>query len=175
MLKAKEDLLVMAAQQGNEEAFNFLCKYYQQSLYRYAYKISSDSQLALDAVQETWLRIAKKLRELEDPRAFKSWIFRAVRWSTYDLLRKSNRAEQSLDETDGQEAVAFEVEQTNESADGLMGLIEQLPDIDKQAIHLFYLEQLKISEIAAVLQVAEGTVKSRLNRARKTLKAQLDN
>jgi RNA polymerase sigma-70 factor (ECF subfamily) len=52
--------------------------------------------------------------------------------------------------------------------------IKILPEIDQQVIHLFYLEELRISQIADVLQVPIGTVKSRLNRARTTLRNNLE-
>ncbi len=172
MHKAKEDLLVIAAQQGNEQAFNFLCKYYHASLSRFAYKLCSNSQLSQDALQEAWLKIAKKLRTLEDPRAFKGWIFKIVRWSVYDLMRKSVKEEAVFDCPDSMTEAVVEFEcNENPRVKKLLALVEQLPEIDKQVIYLFYLEEIKITEIAEILQIPSGTIKSRLNRARKTLKA----
>ncbi|SFB79871.1 RNA polymerase sigma factor [Pseudoalteromonas denitrificans] len=172
MHKAEEDLLVIAAQQGNEKAFTFLCKYYQTSLSRFAFKLCGDRHQAQDAVQDAWIRIAKKLKTLDDPRAFKSWIFKAVRWCTYDLMRKSLRNEADCQQDISLENItAPEGDEIGKSEHftTLLSLIEQLPEIDKQAVYLFYLEEMKISEIAQVLQIPSGTVKSRLNRARKIL------
>lgn len=170
MHQAKEDLLVIAAQQGNDQAFAFLCKHYQAGLLRFGYKLCGDHQLVQDALQNAWIKIAKKLHILEDPRAFKSWVFRAMRWATYDLMRKSLRENELLEPEAIEDVVAPTIEQDSLTED-LLGLIEQLPDIDKQAIYLFYLEEMKISDIANVLQIPAGTVKSRLNRSRKTLQA----
>ncbi|MCJ8267975.1 MAG: RNA polymerase sigma factor [Psychrosphaera sp.] len=168
MLQAKEDMLVIAAQQGNEQAFSFLCRHYQTSLSRFAYKLCGDHQMVQDALQNAWVKMANKLRILEDPRAFKSWIFRSVRWSVYDLMRKSMR-EETLIEQDEIEAIEAPQIQDNDHNENLLELIDQLPDIDKQAIYLFYLEEMTISQIANVLQIPAGTVKSRLNRSRKNL------
>ncbi len=62
---------------------------------------------------------------------------------------------------------------TDERTDTVMALIDTLPEIDKQAIYLFYLEEMKITEISAILQIPAGTVKSRLNRSRKKLREQV--
>jgi len=173
MLKAKEDLFVIAAQKGNEQAFTFLCKYYYSALYRFAYKLCGDSQLAQDALQNAWLKLSKNLRTLEDPRAFKSWIFKAVRWSVYDLLRKSIREEKVFEQDISVDEMASPEAPENIQSDHLKEMIALLPEIDKQAIYLFYLEDMKISEISDVLQIPTGTIKSRLNRARKTLQEQV--
>ena len=173
MLKAKEDLLVIAAQNGNDQAFAFLCKHYHVSLHRFAYKLSNDHQLAQDAVQNAWIKITKKLKDIEDPRAFKSWVFRAVRWCAYDLMRKSQRQEE-LVEQEMLDSVASPQNVEDDNAENLHTLIALLPEIDKQAIYLFYLEEMKIVEIADILQIASGTVKSRLNRARNMLRKLAD-
>ena len=91
MQEAKEYLLVLAAQKGDEKAFTFLYKFYQHSLLRFAFKISGDTQLAQEAVQNNWLNVANKLILLRDPRAFKSWLFKSVRWRVYDLIDKSKK------------------------------------------------------------------------------------
>lgn len=174
MEQIKEELLVLAAQQGNFKAFNLLYKRYQAPLLRFAYKLCGDQQIAQDAVQEAWLKCSKTLKRLQDPRAFKSWIYRAVRWRTIDQVRKYKLKEISLDTqtaelSESSSEPGLEFEQKEE----LSHLLKQLPEVEQQAIHLFYLEELKLSEIAIVLEVAVGTVKSRLNRARTNLRNQL--
>ena len=72
-------------------------------------------------------------------------------------------------EQDEIEAIEAPQIQDNDHNENLLELIDQLPDIDKQAIYLFYLEEMTISQIANVLQIPAGTVKSRLNRSRKNL------
>ena len=104
---------------------------------------------------------------LEDPRAFKSWLYQAVRWQTLDLLKKSQHEQSWLCNNDIEQIGHVE---RNSGNDELKQHIEQLAEIDKQAIHLFYLEDMSIQEISIVLAIPTGTVKSRLNRARQTLK-----
>ena len=88
MHQAKEELLVLAAQQGNNQAFTFLCRHYQTATTRFAYKLCNDPQIVEEAMQNTWLKLAKNLHQLKEPAAFKCWLFKGVRWSVYDLMRQ---------------------------------------------------------------------------------------
>jgi RNA polymerase sigma-70 factor (ECF subfamily) len=176
MHQAKEELLVLAAQQGNNQAFTFLCRHYQTATTRFAYKLCNDPQIVEEAMQNTWLKLAKNLHQLKEPGAFKNWLFKAVRWSVYDLMRQVKN-EQGLfsQESCIDEVVDTEkAEKTSIQQQELSTCIKILPEIDQQVIHLFYLEELRISQIADVLQVPIGTVKSRLNRARTTLRNNLE-
>lgn len=167
MHQAQEELLVLAAQTGNTKAFTYLCCHYQQAVTRFAYKLSSDPQIVHDAVQNAWLKLAKNLHKLHDPRAFKSWLFKSVRWSVYDLMRAAKRDKENI--ANDIDVIDIVASVKPESLD-IGSLIEQLPEIDKQVIHLFYLEEMQLTQIAEVLDLPLGTIKSRLYRARKALK-----
>lgn len=173
MERAKEELLVMAAQQGNLDAFNVLYQHYQQPLLSFAYKVCSNEQIAQDAVQESWIKLSQQLRKLKDPRAFRSWLYRSVRWSCIDLVRKQPRNEQPLSEFDDL-AAPCNIEHKESQHSSLLVHINKLPPLEKQAIYLFYLNEMTIAEISIILEIATGTVKSRLNRARNNLRALLE-
>jgi len=169
MNQAEQDLLVLTAQDGNHRAFGLLVKLYHNKLYGFAFKLTSNRDVANDAVQNAWLKASKNLRKLKDPRAFKSWIYRLVRWSALDLVKKSNHDKKVLEEFYNEDFFSNEIE--NEFANsGLAELIEKLPNIEKQIIHLFYLDELTIKELSIILEIPVGTVKSRLFRARNLLK-----
>lgn len=167
---------MLAAQTGNQRAFTALFKLHHRSLLRFASKFCNDHDLARDAVQDAWLETIRALPGLRDPRAFRSWLYRRVRWRLLDAMRSSKRlarqswqdindtAQASIDDTT-QVAQA----QTDDSS-RLQVALARLPLIDRQAIELFYLQQLQINEIAIVLEIPAGTVKSRLYRARKLLR-----
>lgn len=173
---AEQDLLVLAAQSGNQRAFAALFKLHHRSLLRFAVRFCADPELARDAVQDAWLGMTNALPGLHDPRAFRSWLYRRVRWRLLDVMRTSkHQAEQSLQEID--ETALAPVDDNshaalkqNDDSDLLQSALAGLPLIDRQAIELFYLQQLQINEIAIVLEIPVGTVKSRLNRARKLLR-----
>ncbi len=165
MKTSREEILVISAQAGNEAAFAELYQMMFQPLVKFAYKLCGHHDWAQDAVQDVWLDTAKKLRRLEDPKAFRSWMFRAVRWRCIDLARKANKTEK----LDNQNELATEATEPQDK--GLLKLINQLSEVERQAVYLFYLEGFSLAEIAIVLEVPKGTVKSRLNRARRNLKA----
>jgi RNA polymerase sigma factor (sigma-70 family) len=176
MHPAEQDLLVFAAQDGNAAAFERLVRLHDLSLRRFACSVSGDADLAADAVQDAWLLVSRTLRRLEDPRAFRSWVFRAVRWKVLERLRQPHRRDVPLDEADTGSMATTEVGRAEqlERDDALRTGMRQLAAIDRQALHLFYLQELSLIEIAGVLEVPVGTVKSRLSRARRQLKLHLE-
>ncbi len=167
--KAKQDLLVMAAQNGDIRAFEGLFAAYNPALKRFAYRLCSDEQLAIEAVQEAWITLSKTLRRLKDPRGFRIWAFKTVRWRVTDMARKLPPTSQSLDTVPESAAVATAVE-PDATSDQLSALMKSLPIEDRQLLALFYLDEMKLIEIASVLDIPVGTVKSRLNRARTHLR-----
>jgi len=60
---------------------------------------SGNHELSKDAVQDVWIKMSKKLSQLEDPRAFKSWIFRALRWRVLDLVKANSYQYQLIEDT----------------------------------------------------------------------------
>lgn len=173
MHQAEEDLLVLAAQDGNRKALNMLCRRYQKPLLRYAFNLSKDSDIAHDAVQEVWIRLAKNIRRLKDPRALRFWLYQLVRWRSLDIMRKQNKTNNAEEQFDEQHHQAVDNKNTGVGED-LKAAINCLPKIEKQMIQLFYIDELRISEIAKVLDIPSGTVKSRLNRARNLLKEKFE-
>ena len=170
--RATEEHLVLQAQAGNAKAFELLYRSYHASLVRFAFRLCGNEQMACDAVQDACILIARKLGDLHTPSMFRARVFKAVRWRTTDYMRKKANHTVPLDDV-AQESVATEKSMWATSSQ-LGTLINKLPDVEKQAIHLFYLEELKLTEIAAVLEVPTGTIKSRLNRARGRLKTLME-
>ncbi|PHS14911.1 MAG: hypothetical protein COA86_14680 [Kangiella sp.] len=183
MNQAEIDLLVLSSQDGSKKAFGLLFKHFHQPLVGFAFKFSNNRELANDAVQDTWIKVSKNIRQLNDPRAFRSWLYKLLRWKIIDYQRKTNKDPISIDDDLNSDDLAFiddnektiYTENQSQNDETLSMAINSLPAIEKQIIHLFYLQELKISEISIVLDIAEGTIKSRLNRARKMLKRKYEN
>ncbi|MEE4297167.1 MAG: sigma-70 family RNA polymerase sigma factor [Wenzhouxiangella sp.] len=166
MNQAEHDMLVIDAQDGSRRAFDALVRNHHQNLLRFAYSLCRDTGLAQDAVQDAWIKVAGRLRTLDDPRAFRGWIYHAVRWRVGDLLRRAHRADRPLSELEpGRDSI-----EARDTRIDLAAAIEALPDIERQALQLFYVSGLTIPEIAVVLGTPAGTIKSRLHRARGLLK-----
>jgi RNA polymerase sigma-70 factor (ECF subfamily) len=169
MNPAEHDLLVMDAQDGSRNALDALVRLHQRELLRFAWSLCRDAALAQDAVQDAWLKIARGIRRIDDPRAFRGWIYHAVRWRVLDLLKRAERRGLDLDQAKGLVDLQAEVEQRDRGLD-LGAAIEALPEAERESLRLFYLHGLSIDEIAVVQEIAPGTVKSRLHRARNQLR-----
>ncbi len=166
--RSEEALLVLKAQAGSDKAFGMLYRSYHASLVRFSIRFCHNEQLALDAVQDAWITVARTLDKLYEPQMFRARVFQAVRWRTIDLMRKRDANMLSLD--DGGLDVADGAAPKWATNGQVLRLIEKLPAVEQQTIHLFYLEDMKLNEISAVLEVPVGTLKSRLNRARLRLR-----
>lgn len=169
--RAKEEKLVLAAQDGNQRAFEVLYKLYQPSLLRFSFRLCNDETLARDAVQDAWMLTLRTLRQSFPPDTFRARVFKAVRWRTLDRIRRRGRAEG--DEL-FEELVADEKPEAWATKDQLRRLIKALPEGEGEALYLFYLEDLSVAEVAVIQDVPTGTVKSRLARARDRLRQKLD-
>lgn len=168
--RAKEDLLVISAQSGDRRAFESLFRMHNKALLRFAYRLCGDQTLATDAVQDAWLTLSQSLRKLRDPRGFRVWAYKTVRWRVTDGARKQNRMTSSLDDV---AEIATEVPEPAATSGQLTSHLAALPENERQALALFYLDELKMAEIAGILGVPLGTVKSRLNRAKARLRQQM--
>lgn len=166
MKQPTEDWLVLEAQAGNVQALGLLYQRYNPALVRFAFRLCSDDQLALDSVQEAWITLSKTLKKLKDPRGFRVWAYRTVRWRITDEIRKRGIETEPLHETEH----SSESTTPDATAAQLKTLLNRLSAEDKHTLTLFYLNELTLIEIAAVLEVPIGTVKSRLNRARNQLR-----
>lgn len=160
-----EELLVIRCQQGDKEAFNELVGRWQRRLWRYACRLTGSEPAAWDIVQETWFAIIKGIRRLSDVAVFPSWAFRIVNNKCSDWLRKeclqsrlnNYLAEHAHEEhSDGQD--------TSGKAESLREAIQRLSPDRRALLELRYHEGFDIGQIAEILAIPEGTVKSRLNR-----------
>jgi len=169
MNQAEQDYCVLLAQNGRSRGFYLLFKKYHRPLLGFALKICNQQDIATDACQETWIKIAKNIRQLKDPRAFKTWLYTSLKWKLVDLVRAEHKHafDGEIDLTQIPQKQTVDHNQTNIT---LKQALKSLASIEKQIIHLFYFEEMSIKEIAKVLKLTNGTVKSRLFRARTQLK-----
>lgn len=163
---AKLQELIVAAQHGDAEAIEQLLTTCQIRVRRYARKHCEASDVD-DAVQETLLVISRKIRALKAPAAFASWVFVIVKRECGKLYRAMFRHEPLTDNLADQ-ALARRTD--DELRVDLIGALEALPENYREVLLLRDFEGLTIAEIKARLNEPAGAVKSRLHRARKTLR-----
>ena len=134
---------------------------WQKPLLVFAMRYLDQEIDALDAVQETWVSVIKGLNKLQNPSLFVSWLFRIMTNKCIDRVRKIQTDQRLL------KHAKFNVESSeisNES-ESLSQAIHRLSNENKILIMLRFGQGLQIGQIAAILNIAEGTVKSRLHRA----------
>lgn len=157
-----EEFLVLETQRGSSEAFDRLVRQVQPSLLAHARRLSGP-EVALDVTQDAWLAIARGIRRLDDPARFRGWALRIVSRSCADALSSSRRRRER------EEAAAEERRRDGgEECDDLSELLVILPPDERAVLSLYYLERFSVKEIAEVLEIPKGTVKSRLYRARES-------
>lgn len=171
MTKAQLDLLVLAFQAGDQQALTLLYQFYQRKLRLFAASLSGDPVVADDLVQNVWLKLSRRISRLDDPRVFVSWLYKAVRWEVLDWQKSAGqRLVKPLSDA---EAAGWLVPEPGAQYTALHHAIRELDAASQQLLQLHYFHQLELTEIALVLDVPLGTVKSRLHRARQQLKTQL--
>ncbi len=155
------ELLVIRCQQGEKEAFELIVKLWQKPLLVFALRYLDQEIDAWDAVQETWFSVIKGLNELQNPSLFVSWLFRILTNKCIDRIRKKQAEERLLRNSN----VKLESSESSNESESLSQAIQRLSDEHRILIILRFGQKLQIGQIAAMLNIAEGTVKSRLHRA----------
>lgn len=157
---------------------------YADMVYRLAVANTNVSQDAEDVFQEVFIRLVRYKDRIEDEDHLKAWLIRVTINEARRLETSGWKKNVSLDvpdevkdevadENDG-EASPEEQYLADEKKQSVLGKVRELPQKYREVIHLFYYEEMKITEIADILETNEATVKTRLRRAKdilgKTLK-----
>jgi RNA polymerase sigma-70 factor (ECF subfamily) len=172
--------LVGRARRGDREAFSQLIVQYQVSLYNMALRMVGGPDDAADITQEAFLRAWEKIRTLRDL-SFKSWLFQIAANLCYDHFRRGRRygVMPEDDQLGGVVTLGLstpdphERAETNERTRLVRGCIAALDEDMRMALVLRDVNGMTYEEIASVLRVPLGTVKSRIARARTSVQQQL--
>lgn len=172
--------------QKDIEQFELLYSYVIKKVYFWCYTIVGNEADARDMSQEVMIRIYKNIHSLKCPEAFTSWMYRLARNSCLTYIRNHKKTdveflyndsyEESFEANIKEERIyrlpkeSYDLQQTK---DVVKELIEKLPRKQKEAITLHYLDELKIEEIANILECPVGSVKSRLHDGRKKLQEKI--
>lgn len=136
----------------------------KEGLYREAYSFLLNKEDAEDAVSNAILKAYSNLSELQNIGKMRAWLFRILINECKDMLKKQSRIKYS-----DMPITELESEETRETGD-LYEMVCGLESQFKEITLLFYFENFKVKEIAEILNIPEGTVKSRLARAREQLR-----
>jgi RNA polymerase sigma-70 factor (ECF subfamily) len=156
---AGERSLVLRAQSGDRDAFDQLLRDIAPPLLRYVTRVTADASLAEDVVQETLIAIVRKISWLNDPALFRAWAYRIASREAFRALKK--RRAIPLEPIDDVEVAVIEPIDPWQR-ERLFASLERLSPASRAVVTLHYLEEIPLSEVAAILDLSVGTVKSRL-------------
>ena len=171
---AFDHYLVTAARLGDKSALGRLAQLWQPKLLRHAQRLLGEEEAAREATQDSWLEILRGLPGLREARAFPAWAYRIVsRRCAGSVRQRQGRRQRDVAETFDDVASTTGSPEQSASADELHALLASLPVHHRATLALFYLEGLTVAEIAAALEIAPGTVKTRLMHARHRMRVLL--
>lgn len=174
--RAFDEYLVVLSQAGSVDAFEGLARRWTPRLIRYAARMLGgavdSAEAARDVAQETWLGVIRGLGTLRDPSQFRVWVYGIATRKCADVIRAKMRRRR-LDAGLAADVSRERATPTPEAEIDLATAVRELPATHRAVVHLFYREELSVGEIAVVLGIPAGTVKSRLHNARLVLKQQL--
>ena len=155
--------LAVRLQAREEGALESLIERTQSACSRLAVSILKDPELSRDALQEAYFVVYQRIGQLRDPQAIKSWLFRIVTHCCHDILRRRGKEVQVEVEV---AAAAPDLAEGVGRQERIRATFAQLPEIDRTTLALREVCSMSYEEMAAVLQVPLGTVRSRLAKAR---------
>ena len=168
-----EQELIRRAQRGDGEAFRQLVEAYQTPAYRLAARMCGPDS-AEDVTQEAFLAAWRALPEFRGDCRFSTWLYRLVSNAAIDCLRREKKHRDTgdvddLELPDGGPSPQEQAERSD-TRDAVRRALDRLSPEHRQVLLLRFMQELDYGEIARALNVSEGTVKSRINRAKSKLR-----
>lgn len=170
--------------QGDQQAATKLYSLTERMVYFTALKIVGDVDTAQDIVQDTYIKVYSGLSTLRDDRAFIQWVKSIVVNLCKNYMKKCRpilfeseedeiRTLENIPEI-REDFLPEEYANRREKSRLVMKIVDELPEAQRMTVILFYYDNLPISEVARIMEVSEGTVKSRLNYARKHIRDEIE-
>lgn len=175
-----ERRLIQQAREGDLDAFEALVRLHQQMVYGLALSLTRSHHDAEEIAQTVFLKTWRRLKTFRGEASLSTWLYRLTRNACTDHLRQNRKrsGDRSLEDPDlaplaNQAPMPQEIMEQRELQQALMDAMEKLPEESRTVLLLREVEGFTYREIAQDLGLSEGTVKSRLSRARRALRKNL--
>lgn len=165
---------------GDERAFEQLLRKYMTPLYGFVFQFVRDQSVAEDLTQEAFVRAWKNIRQFDQNKQFKTWLYAIAKNATYDYFKKkksipfssfqNEAGENTLEAVDDESPLPDELLERKDAVEELERVLLRLPEIYRTLLLLAYKEDFSLMEIAEIFGISYNTVKSRHQRAIKALK-----
>jgi RNA polymerase sigma-70 factor (ECF subfamily) len=172
--QTRDEWIALRCQCGEAEAFAELVRAMERPLLYYAHKLVNDQDKALDVLQEVWLKAFQGIGRLDKPGAVRAWLYKLTRGLAVDRVRKDSAAERrerlhAEERADTGPDPSFDGEEVS----AVHRALDEIDIRHREVLVLHFLEEMTVTEVAAVLGCPAGTVKSRLHHAKRALQAVL--
>ena len=176
MIKDEEDFakLVKASIKKDEEAFKSLIHLIEPEMYKIAKIKLKKEEYIYDAIQESIILIYKHIRKLKHIEYFRTWSMRILINECNKLYKKINKKTQDIITYDENIELKYESFEKVESEMNMDRLMSCLNENEKISIILFYKDEFTTKEISKILKESEGTIKSRIHRAKEKMKKYIE-
>jgi RNA polymerase sigma-70 factor (ECF subfamily) len=168
--RTQDEWIALRCQAGDNTGFEDLVALMERPLLYYAAKLAGNAQTAYDILQDVWVKVFSGIRELKNPASLRPWLYRITHGLAVDRIRQHvsrERAEEAL--ADGFQE-AGDISFTRDDAAAIHEALNDLEPRHREVLVLYFLEDFSLSEIAAVVECSEGTVKSRIHYATRRMK-----
>jgi RNA polymerase sigma-70 factor, ECF subfamily len=172
-VEQSDNELIELLNRGNRQAFVDLYERHKTAIYRYCLRMLSDSDLAEDATQETFIKLYANVGLLQKRESFLPWLFRIARNEVMMQFRKDRRNGLHSDEDVWDEQTPYELSVKAEKTELVQRMLENLKSEYREVLVLREYEQLSYIQIAQITGSTESSIKSRLFKARKALTKRL--
>ena len=185
--RARERALVQRCKDGDIGAFDELVRRYEKRVFGFAYRLAGNQDDASDVTQEAFIRVFNSIHTFRGDAVFTTWIYRIVTNVYLDERKKSKSHRQTslddyieLDENavtrqiEDEGPTPDEIVETKERDRVVQEAVSSLPEYQRVIVVLYHMQSRSYEEIAEILHLPIGTVKSRLNRARLALAEKLE-
>jgi len=182
-VRAEEASIIAELKSGSEDAYSWLITHYHQPIYSLVYRILSDPADAADTTQEVFLKVFRSIGSFRGNSALKTWIYRIAVNESYNHRRwfsRHQRQEIGMERPDGirsyEDSLAdqgrspFQLAADRETRALVEGALARVNPNFRAAVVLRDIEDMSYEEIAAILEISLGTVKSRILRGREALR-----
>ncbi|MBN1902497.1 sigma-70 family RNA polymerase sigma factor [Candidatus Sumerlaeota bacterium] len=172
----EDGLIIKSVLGGDRELFARLVERHQKMVYAITWSNLGDADLAEDAAQESFIKAFRYLGTLRQPEKFGRWLARIARNISISIKRKNHRHLQMIKRWELEKSMSTSPARESEPSleESLRLTLTQIPERHREALTLFYMEEKSIREASEILNITEDAMKTRLHRARKALRDEME-